>query len=77
MSETAKKLKQALSQLTREDRAELAHFLNHSLDDPGTDVDDEWEAELNRRLVEIEGGQARGEPVERMLLDLHARPKPR
>jgi hypothetical protein len=54
MTETAEKLKVELSRLSMQDRAELAYFLIHSLDE---DVDDDaeiaWDAELERRMQEI------------------------
>ena len=46
MTEIAEKLKSQLSQLSIQERAELAHFLIHSLDE-GVDADAEaaWDAE--------------------------------
>jgi len=54
MSETAEQLKAALAQLPASERAALAHYLIHSLDD-GADHDAEaaWDAELARRMAEI------------------------
>jgi putative addiction module component (TIGR02574 family) len=72
MSETAENLKLALSQLAGKDRAELAHFLIHSLDeDQEFDEVGSWETELERRLAEIKHGKAHGEPGEQVLQDLH------
>jgi putative addiction module component (TIGR02574 family) len=71
MTETAAQLKNMLSQLSANDRAELARFLIESLDE-GMDDDAEaaWEAELARRLTEIESGSARGEAVETVFAEL-------
>ena len=74
MSETAEKLREELAQLPVKDRAELAYFLIHSLDDE-TDPDAEaaWDAELHRRLEEIKSGTAVGEPAEQVLDELRAK----
>lgn len=71
MSETAEKLKPELAQLTAQDRAALAHFLIHSLDE-GEDADAEaaWDAELARRAEEIKSGKAAGESVDRVFAEL-------
>jgi putative addiction module component (TIGR02574 family) len=72
MSELAEKLKSDLSRLSVQDRAELAQFLIHSLDD-GEDADAEaaWDAELARREQEIRTGRDVGEPVDKVLAELH------
>ena len=61
MTETAEKLQVQLSQLSTQERAELAHFLIHSLDE-GVDADAEeaWDVELARRMAEIRSGEAEG-----------------
>jgi putative addiction module component (TIGR02574 family) len=71
MTETAEKLKAQLSRLSTEERAELAHFLLHSLDE-GVDADAEaaWDAELARRMAEIRSGQAVGEPADKVFAEL-------
>jgi hypothetical protein len=62
MTETAEKLKTALSQLSQQDRAEIASFLIHSLDQ---DVDPEaeaaWDNEIAARMQQIQSGTALGE----------------
>ncbi len=65
MSGSLGQLKSDLMQLPTEQRAELAHVLILSLDE-GVDVDAEaaWDAELARRMEQIERGEARGEPAE-------------
>lgn len=71
MTETAEKLKIELSQLSIQERAELAYFLIHSLDE---DVDDDaeiaWDAELARRMQEINSGIADGEPLNKVFTEL-------
>jgi putative addiction module component (TIGR02574 family) len=68
---TTERLKVELSHLPAPERAELAHFLIHSLDEE-TDADAEnaWDAELARRMAEIRGGKAIGEPAERVFAEL-------
>lgn len=71
MTEIAEKLKLELSRLSVEDRAELAYFLIHSLDEG---IDDEieiaWDTELTKRLQEIRNGTAKGELLDEVLLQL-------
>jgi putative addiction module component (TIGR02574 family) len=71
MTKTAEKLKVQLSQLSTQERAELAHFLIHSLDE-GVDADAEaaWDAELARRMEKIRSGQAVGEPADKVFAEL-------
>ncbi|MGH8071936.1 MAG: addiction module protein [Candidatus Entotheonellia bacterium] len=71
MTETAEQLKAQLSQLSMQERAELAHFLIHSLDE-GVDADAEaaWDVELARRMEEIRSGKAIGEPVDKVFAEL-------
>ena len=61
-------LKSQLAQLSAQDRADLAHYLIHSLDDVvDPDAEAAWDRELARREVEIRSGTATGEPVETVL----------
>lgn len=61
--------------LTREDRAELAHRLLHSLEDDADDVDaaDEWDRELERRARELLDGTVKGIPLEEVRSEIAAR----
>ncbi len=70
MSKTAEKLKSELLQRSPQDRAELAHFLLHSLDvaDPGAEA--VWDAELAKRMEEIKCGKAVGEPSAKVFGEL-------
>ena len=71
MTEAAEKLKAQLSQLSMQERAELAHFLIHSLDE-GVDADAEaaWDVELVRRMEEIRSGKTVGEPADKVFAEL-------
>ena len=71
MSGSLGQLKSELLQLPMDQRAELAHILIHSLDE-GADADVEaaWDAELARRMEQIERGEARGEPAESVFAQL-------
>ncbi len=47
MNETAEKMKSELSRLTTQERAELAHFLIHSLDEKvDEDAEAAWDVEV-------------------------------
>ena len=71
MTKTAENLKIELAQLPVQDRAELAYFLIHSLDEGVDDnIFDAWDRELTQRLAEIYRGTANGEPSEKVLLAL-------
>jgi putative addiction module component (TIGR02574 family) len=71
MSETAEKLKLELSQLSTKERAEIAYFLIHSLDEG---IDDEletaWDTELTQRLEDINCKTAIGEPLSQVFSEL-------
>jgi putative addiction module component (TIGR02574 family) len=70
MSKTGEKLKSELSRLSPKDRAELAHFLLHSLDDTDPVAEAAWDAELADRLKEIKSGNAKGEPAAKVFAEL-------
>jgi putative addiction module component (TIGR02574 family) len=71
MSETAERLKSRLGTLSARDRAELAHFLLHSLDEEiDANAEAEWERELAERLSEIKSGKAIGEPADKVFVEL-------
>lgn len=74
MTETAEKLKSELSQLSRQERAELAHFLIHSLDEEvDEDAEAAWDAELAQRMEELKSGKAIGEPADKVFAELRAK----
>jgi putative addiction module component (TIGR02574 family) len=74
MTETAERMKQQLLDLSLRDRAELAHFLIQSLDE-GHDLDAEaaWDAELSRRMKDIENGVETGVPADSVFAQLRAK----
>jgi putative addiction module component (TIGR02574 family) len=71
MTETAANLKSMLAELSTEDRAALAHFLIHSLDEEmDPDAEAAWDVELARRAAEIKSGTAQGEPADKVFAAL-------
>ena len=68
------KLKAELAALTERERADLAHFLLHSLDDANAesdaDVEAAWDIELSRRADEIRYGTAQGKPANEVFAEL-------
>lgn len=71
MTETAEKLKLKLSQVSAQERAEIAHFLIQSLDrDVDNDVEAAWDTELTKRLEDIPRGTAIGEPSNQVFSEL-------
>ena len=76
MSKIAEKLKLELSQLSVQERAELAHFLIHSLDEGiDDDVETAWDIELVQRLEDIQYGIAIGEPSFQVFCELREKYK--
>jgi putative addiction module component (TIGR02574 family) len=74
MTETAEKLKIELSQLSLKERAELAYFLIHSLDEAiDEDVKSAWDVELTQRMQGINNGTASGEPSNQAFAKLRAK----
>jgi putative addiction module component (TIGR02574 family) len=71
MTETAEKLKIELSQLSTKERAELAYFLIHSLDEEvDYEIEIAWDVELTRRMQEINSGVASGKPSNQVFAEL-------
>jgi putative addiction module component (TIGR02574 family) len=66
MSDQADKLKAQLGLLSFEDRAELTLYLLASLDedDDPAEVAAAWDAELAKRMEEMETGKVEGIPAE-------------
>ncbi len=74
MTETAEKLKLELAQLPLSERAALAYFLLHSLDEEDdAEVEGAWDIELTRRMQEINWGTSVGEPAHQVFTDLRAK----
>ena len=71
MSETVERLKEEIEILTNQERAEIARFALHSLDQGGDDdTEAAWEVELARRVSDIESGRAVGKPADRVFAEL-------
>jgi len=71
MTQIAEKLKSELSQLSAQERAELAHFLIQSLEeDVDHDVEAVWDTELTKRLEDIHCGTEIGEPSNQVFSEL-------
>lgn len=71
MTETAEKIKSELSRLSLQERAELAYFLIHSLDEEvNADAEAAWDAELAQRMEEIKSGKAVGEPADKVFAEI-------
>jgi putative addiction module component (TIGR02574 family) len=71
MTEAVERLKAELGVLSKQERAELVHFLIRSLDQ-GEDADAEaaWDMELARRAAEIESGQVVGKPAAQVFAEI-------
>jgi putative addiction module component (TIGR02574 family) len=64
-------LKSELQQLDGAVRAELAEFLIHSLGAPeDTRTDEEFEAELDRRVEEMRSGKVPGIPAHEVIAEI-------
>ena len=71
MSETAQQLRSQLAMLSSQDRAELAYFLLHSLDEKvDPDAAEAWDRELAERLEQIKSGKASGVPAATVFAEL-------
>jgi putative addiction module component (TIGR02574 family) len=74
MTEIALRLKDQLLSLSEDDRAALVEVLQDSLPDEVEEgYHEAWEAELNRRMEEIESGKAVGRPAREMFDELRKR----
>jgi Putative addiction module component len=73
MTETAERLKTALSQLSHQERAEIATFLIHPLDqDLDPEAEAAWDAEISARMQQIQNGTATGESAATVFTHLRA-----
>jgi len=71
MIETVEEIKTKLSVLPLKERAELAHYLIHSLDEEmDSDKEAAWDVELARRAQEIHSGNAAGMPADKVFDEL-------
>ena len=76
MSEAFERLLAEAVELPTRDRAELATRLISSLDEDADEPEDEvqraWDAEIRRRVTEMDAGTAEMIPVEEVLAELRA-----
>ncbi|HVS39109.1 MAG TPA: addiction module protein [Gemmataceae bacterium] len=70
MTDTLERLKAEAAALTGQQRAELAYFLIHSLDEQEEGVEEAWEAEIARRIEDIEAGRVVGIPAAQVFAEL-------
>ena len=75
MSAMLDELKTTVSGLPLSERAELAHYLLHTLESSDEGVEAEWLALANRRMEEVRAGQVAGIPAEQVMESLR-RPRP-
>jgi putative addiction module component (TIGR02574 family) len=74
VSSTLAELKQQASQLSEEERAELALSLIESLDGPPDPaLDEAWQREVERRLAQIERGEVQPIPGDEVFARLRRR----
>lgn len=72
MSATLEEIQAEAMKLSAEERAELADRLWASLE-PQEDIDAAWEAEIERRLRQLEAGEVETIPHETVIADLRAK----
>ena len=71
MTEAAEEIKVKALELSDKDRAELAHLLLVSLDEVVEEgVEAAWDEELDKRVREIDSGQATGRDVFEVLAEM-------
>jgi putative addiction module component (TIGR02574 family) len=73
MSATLDELKSTLSGLPASERAELAHFLLHTLETPDEGAGAEWLALAEKRMDDVRAGRVVGIPAEQVLQSLRRR----
>lgn len=73
MTETVQKLKEQVTMLTPEERADLAYFLLQSLDEEEEGAEAAWDAVLARRAEEIRSGKVVGKPAAQVFAELRAK----
>lgn len=74
MTNKLQELYREVSQLTEHERAELAGFLLESLEgEPDVSVEVAWAEEIERRVRQLESGEATTIPWEQVRAELYAR----
>ena len=72
MTEVIESIKSQVLGLPTADRVELVSFLLDSLE-PDDETEQEWRAEISRRVADIRSGRAVGRPLEGGLAELRER----
>lgn len=74
MHTVLKEIKRKARSLPINQRAELVHDLIKSLDvHTDSNIVDEWENEIKRRVVEIKSGKAKGRPAAEIHAEIQAK----
>lgn len=74
MTALAEKIGKEALALSEAERAMIAQLLIDSIDGPpATDAQAAWDAELQRRLREVESGTAKGRPAATVFAEIRAR----
>jgi putative addiction module component (TIGR02574 family) len=74
MAATVEKITQDALRLSERERAELAHRILVSLEDAAEEnVDEAWDAEIEKRVDRIKEGTAKGRPADEVFRDIRAR----
>ncbi|HEV3416167.1 MAG TPA: addiction module protein [Pirellulales bacterium] len=66
MNPSLNELKSTLSGLPVPDRAELAHYLLHSLEEPEAGAAAEWRNLAEHRMAEVQAGKVVGVPADQI-----------
>ncbi len=70
LSEIPEELKMAVSRLSAPERAELAHYLLHTLETSEEGAAEEWLAAAEQRMEQVRAGQDVGIPAEELMKSL-------
>ncbi|MCE9534219.1 MAG: addiction module protein [Planctomycetes bacterium] len=73
MTEAVSQILSEVKRLSGEERAEVAYEVLCSLGPPDKQQVEQWEAELARRVEEIQSGRAVGRPAEEVFARLRGR----
>ncbi len=74
MTLLAENIKKKALKLSSSERARIAHELIVSLDKSVDNIlDQEWEAEIQRRVQMIKQGRAKGQPAEEVFAEIEAK----
>ena len=75
MSAMLEELKSTVSALPVSERAELSHYLLHTLETPDEGATAEWLALAERRMDEVRAGRVVGIPAEQLMESLRRPPR--